>query len=84
MKVFFKSVIPIFLFLSIIAIAQISFAQGPPPPPSGTGAKGSSDNKGPGGSSGSPIGNGTLILVALAATYAGKKIYSTQAHKVEV
>jgi hypothetical protein len=84
MKVFFKRVIPIFLFLLINAIAQISFAQGPPPPPSGDGAKGTNSNKAPGGSSGSPIGNGTIILIVLATAYAGKKIYSSQAHKVDV
>jgi hypothetical protein len=50
-------------------------AQGPPPPPVD---KGTTTNKAPGGTSGSPIGNGTFILVALAAAYAGRKVYVVQ------
>ncbi len=68
------------LFLCLFAISQSSIAQGPPPPPSGPGAKGSSDNKAPGGPT-APIGNGTLILVALAAAYAGKKAYVVKSEK---
>ncbi len=63
------------LLICFMAIAQSSLAQGPPPPPSGVGAKGSSTNHAP-GESGAPVGNGTFILVALAAAYAGKKAYS--------
>ncbi len=75
MKKTFKSLILPLLLLAFMAIAQISLAQGPPPPPSGDGAKGSSTNHAPGGTSGSPIGNGTFILLALAAAYAGRKVY---------
>jgi Spy/CpxP family protein refolding chaperone len=69
------------LLLCFTAIAQTALAQGPPPPPSGDGAKGSSTNKAPGGTSGSPIGNGTFILVALAAAYAGRKAYLVKNEK---
>ncbi|MFZ4545993.1 MAG: hypothetical protein ACOYN4_01080 [Bacteroidales bacterium] len=62
------------LLLTLMAIAQSSQAQGPPPPPSGTGAKGSSTNHAP-GDSGAPTGNGTFILLALAAGYGGKNLY---------
>jgi hypothetical protein len=68
------------LLLCFTAIAQTTFAQGPPPPPSGPGAKGSSTNKAPGGGD-APIGNGTFILVALAAAYAGKKAYLVKSEK---
>ncbi len=74
MKKTFKSHILSILLLAFMAIAQISFAQGPPPPPSGVGAKGSSTNHAPGDSS-APIGNGTFILLTLAAAYTGCKGY---------
>jgi hypothetical protein len=60
------------LLFCFAAIAQTALAQGPPPPPAD---KGTATNKAPGGPSGSPIGNGTFILVALAAVYAGRKAY---------
>jgi Spy/CpxP family protein refolding chaperone len=66
------------LLLCFTAIAQTALAQGPPPPPDD---KGTSTNKAPGGSSGSPIGNGTFILVALAAAYAGRKAYLVKNEK---
>ena len=51
-------------------------AQGPPPPPSD---HGSTTNQQPAGNGGSaPIGGGIAILVALAAGYAGKKIYDNR------
>ena len=75
MKKTFKSLILPLLLLAFMAIAQISLAQGPPPPPSGDGAKGSSSNHAPGGTSSSPIGNGTFVLLTLAAAYAGRKVY---------
>ena len=74
MKKAFKSRILLILLLAFMAIAQSSFAQGPPPPPWDAGAKGSSTNHAP-GDSGAPIGNGTFILLALAAVYSGKKMY---------
>ena len=75
MKKAFKSLMLPILLLAFMAIAQSSFAQGPPPPPSGDGAKGSSTNHAPGGTSSSPIGNGTFVLLALALAYAGKKVH---------
>ena len=74
MKKAFKSLMLPILLLAFMAIAQSSLAQGPPPPPSGVGAKGSSTNHAPGGTSSSPIGNGTFILLTLAAAYAGRKV----------
>ncbi len=65
------------LLVSIMAIAQSSLAQGPPPVPSGTGAKGGSTNHAPGEGGGAPIGNGTFILLTLAAVYAGRKVYGS-------
>ena len=82
MKKTFKSFILPLLLLAFMAIAQISLAQGPPPPPSGTGAKGSSTNHAP-GDSGAPIGNGTFILLALAAAYAGRKVYTVKAAETQ-
>ncbi len=70
------------LLLCFLAIAHSSLAQGPPPPPSGTGAKGSSTNKAP-GDSGAAVGKGTFILLALAAAYAGRKVYKVKAAKTE-
>jgi hypothetical protein len=75
MKKTFKSLKITMLALSFLAIAESSLAQGPPPPPSGDGAKGSSSNHAPGGTSGSPIGNGTFVLLALAMVYGVKKVY---------
>ena len=56
-----------FILLSLGAISQ------PPPPPANpqTGGTGNS----PVGAPGAPIGNGTLILFALAAAYAARKVY---------
>ena len=50
-------------------------AQNPPPPPNG--GHGISGNKAPG--EGAPIGNGTFILLALAAAYGGRKVYNMKA-----
>ena len=79
-----KKTVKLFVFTTLLicfmAIAQSSLAQGPPPPPSGVGAKGSSTNHAP-GESGAPIGNGTFILVALAAAYAGKKAYKVKSEE---
>ena len=83
MKKTFKSLILPLLLLAFMAIAQISLAQGPPPPPSGDGAKGSSTNHAPGGTSGSPIGNGTFILLTLAVAYAGRKVYTVKAAETQ-
>jgi len=83
MKKTFKSLLFTLFLLSLMAMAQISLAQGPPPPPSGDGAKGSSSNHSPGGTSGSPIGNGTLILLVLAAGYSGKKVYDARKKPLE-
>lgn len=77
MKKTFKTLKITMLVLSFLAIAESSLAQGPPPPPSGVGAKGSSTNHGPGDSS-APIGNGTLILLSLAAAYGWKKVYKEE------
>ncbi len=79
MKKTFKSLILPLMLLAFMAIAQSSFAQGPPPPPSGVGSKGSSTNQAPSNGGGAPIGNGTFILLTLAAAYAGRKVYVVKA-----
>ena len=67
----------ILIITALMAIAPvIMFAQQPPHPdddPTGTGTT-------VGGTppAGAPIGNGTFILLALAAAYAGRKVYVMQ------
>jgi len=56
-----------FLLLSLGAISQ------PPPPPSNPSDINGNGNA-PVGSPGAPVGSGTLILLTLAAVYAGKKV----------
>jgi hypothetical protein len=57
-----------FLLMSIGAISQ------PPPPPNDP----SNPGGGPNAPVGAPIGSGTLLLIGLAAAYAGRKMYIHQ------
>ena len=71
----------ILIITAFMAIAPvIMLAQNPPHP--GDGANGDPTNSGTevGGTppAGAPIGNGTFILLTLAAAYAGRKVYVMQ------
>ncbi len=67
-----KKLIIILAFLTIGSLTLL--AQAPPPNPPATANSGGS-NGAVGGTGGAPIGNGTFILFALAAAYAGRKVY---------
>ena len=59
-----------FVLFTSIQISTMAQDKPPPPPPNGHGLGG---NQAP--AAGAPIGNGTFILLTLAAAYAGRKIY---------
>ena len=62
-----------------MAIAPvIMFAQQPPHPDDDPTKDPGSTTVGGGPPAGAPIGNGTFILLALAAAYAGRKVYVMQ------
>ena len=67
-----------FLFL-FLATTQLQ-AQNPPHPNGGSAPTGSNTRV---GTSGAPIGNGTLILFVLAAAYAGRKVYQVRSIQAE-
>jgi hypothetical protein len=69
----------ILLFMITIYTATLN-AQGPPPVPPSTANNGGT-NGAVGGTNGSPIGNGTFILLTLAVAYAGRKVYVVKAAK---
>ncbi|MFZ4546142.1 MAG: hypothetical protein ACOYN4_01835 [Bacteroidales bacterium] len=77
-NIFSKTLMLITLIIFSIGIS----AQTPPPPPPPNGGHGSSGNNAP-GDSGAPIGNGTFILFALAAAYAGRKVYVVNVAKIQ-
>jgi hypothetical protein len=66
-----------FLILSFTTI----LAQAPPPPNDNGSAPTSGDNTPVGGTA--PIGSGMVILLGVAAAYAGKKAYNMQREKSE-
>ena len=68
-----KKIIIILAFLTIGSLTIL--AQGPPPTPPSSANNGSNLNGPVGGTGGAPIGNGTFILLNLAAAYAGRKVY---------
>ncbi len=68
-----KKIIIILAFLTIGSLTIL--AQGPPPTPPSSANNGSNLNGPVGGTGGAPIGNGTFILLTLAAAYAGRKVY---------
>ena len=68
----------ILIITALMAIAPvIMFAQNPPHPGDG-GNPESGTEVGGTPPAGAPIGNGTFILLALAAAYAGRKVYVMQ------
>ena len=62
------------IFILLLSINQYGLAQTPPPPPP-NGGHGLSGSQAP-SDSGAPIGDGMFILIGLAGSYAGKKIYN--------
>ena len=71
----------IILLAFLIVISFSLSAQAPPPPPSSGNDDGKNGFVG-GSDGGAPIGNGTFILLTLAAVYAGRKVY--EVHTVEL
>ena len=63
-----KRIILLTVFAAIRSFALL--AQAPPPPPGDAGGSG-----GPVGG-GAPIGSGIVLLLAMSAGYAGKKVYN--------
>ncbi len=80
-----KSLSLIIIFVLMIFVSKISFAQAPPPPPSTPEGHGLAGNKDPGKGSGAPIGDGLYLLVGLAIGFYGVKyiIGSPQSKKKE-
>ncbi|MFZ4545991.1 MAG: hypothetical protein ACOYN4_01070 [Bacteroidales bacterium] len=72
----------VILLLAFLILGASISAQTPPPPPPPNQGHGSTGNKAPG--DGAPIGNGTFILMALAAAYAGRKVYTVKAAETQV
>ncbi len=64
-----KKIILLTVFAAIGSFAL--FSQTPPPPPDNP----SNGGNGPVGG-GAPVGSGIVILIAMAAGYAGKKVYN--------
>jgi hypothetical protein len=76
----------ILILLAFLTIGSFTLlAQGPPPVPPTTGNNGGANNfvGGTNGPSGGPIGNGTFILLTLAAAYAGRKVYAIKATETQ-
>jgi hypothetical protein len=71
MKRHFRILTAFVTLLLFLSMHTVSVAQPPPPPPSLHGMSG--NQKAPDG--GAPVGNGTYILLTLAAGYAFRKMY---------
>ena len=81
MKINFR----ILIIAAFLAIApSLMFAQAPPLPGDGDGTSTPTGPKVGDPPAGAPIGNGTLILLTLAAAYAGRKVYVMRTEKEEV
>jgi len=71
----------ILIITALMAIAPVLLmSQTPPHPGDGTGGDPTNGGTTVGGNppAGAPVGNGTLILLTLAAAYAGRKVYVMQ------
>jgi hypothetical protein len=73
-KIYSIALITGFLLLSLGAISQ------PPPPPNNP--KDAAPGNAPVGTT-APVGSGTLLLIGLAAAYAGRKMYVMHASEEE-
>ena len=62
----------IIIVITLLTIGSLTLLAQPHPPST---ANNGGSNGVVGGSSGAPVGNGTLILLVLASAYAGRKIY---------
>jgi len=71
-----KTIITILVIIASITTSNL-FSQAPPPPPPGHGSTGNQT----GGNA--PIGGGLFILIGLAATYGGKKLYNNSKESLE-
>jgi hypothetical protein len=70
----------ILLLLAFLTLGSIRLlAQAPPPPPASGSSNGTNGIVGGSEGPGTPVGNGTFILVILAAVYTGRKVYETRA-----
>ncbi len=73
----------IIVLLAFIVLGNLTLiAQAPPSPPSTGNNSGSNGFVGGSEGGSAPIGNGTFILMALAAIYAGRKVYVVQVDHV--
>jgi hypothetical protein len=69
MKIIISRVFLVLLFISLLAISNLLFADAPPDPGGDPGGIGT-----PVGG-GSPIGSGLIIMLSLAASYGSLKIF---------
>lgn len=69
MKKQFRIFVAFLTFVLLISIHKEGVAQPPPPPGGGHNLPGNQP------AAGAPIGNGTFILLTLAAAYALRKVY---------
>ena len=78
MKRLLKPLFITFVFVSLIMLAKVTFADTPAPdPPPGHGSSGD------GQPMGAPIDGGLSILLAMGAAYGGKKLYQARKEKKE-
>jgi hypothetical protein len=67
------------LLLAFLTLGSLNLlAQGPPANPPSSANNGGTNGYVGGTNGGAPIGNGTFIMLALAAAYAGRKVYVMQ------
>lgn len=72
----------ILLIMLTIGAATLK-AQGPPPNPPSSANNGDNLNGPVGSTNGAPIGSGKFLLLALAAAYAGRKVYAVKATETQ-
>jgi len=80
----YKTMKKLMILIIMITIGTATLkAQGPPPVPPSSANNGNPSNGPVGGTGGAPIGNGTFILLTLAAAYAGRKVYMVKAAETQ-
>ena len=72
----FRAIVVILILL--VGLSTRSFSQncGLPPPPPPSGNHGTTSSQSPGSENGAPVGNGTWVLIGMAAIYAARKAYT--------